>query len=96
MIDEYTDAADLIGMLGGGLVALGVVVLGFLNTITQNPHTEQTNDAGAVTAEPLIAADLRAYVILLGLAVLLLYGIYKVAQPAREVDEPTAPTPADD
>jgi hypothetical protein len=96
MMDEYTDAADLIGMIGGALVAIGVVVLGAINTLTDNPHTEQTNDAGAVTAEPLIAADIRAYVILLGLAILLLYGLYKVAQPADNVEEPRAATPADD
>jgi hypothetical protein len=96
MMDEYTDAADLIGMIGGGLVVVGVVVLGFLNTITQNPHIEQTNDAGTVTAEPLIAADIRAYVILLGLAILLVYGLYTVAQPSQDVEEPAAATPADD
>jgi TRAP-type C4-dicarboxylate transport system permease small subunit len=83
-------------MLGGALVAFGVIVLGALNTLTQNPHVEQTNEAGAVTAEPLIAADIRAYVILLGLGILLLYGLYKVAQQVLEFDEPTAAAPADD
>ncbi|WP_187292618.1 hypothetical protein [Salinarchaeum sp. Harcht-Bsk1] len=95
MMDNYTDTADLVGMLGGALVAIGVVVLGALNTLTQNPHMEQTNDAGAVTAEPLVPADIRAYIILIGLALLLLYGLYKVATPL----EPTTvqrTAPADD
>lgn len=90
-----TDAADLIGMLGGGLVVVGVVVLGAINALTNNPHIEQTNDAGAVTAEPLVPPDLRAYVILAGLAILALYGLYKVAKPVETVDRTTA-APADD
>lgn len=95
MIDEYTDAADLLGMLGGALVVLGVVVLGAVNTITQNPHVEQTNDAGAVTAEPLVPADLRAYVVLAGLALLLAYGLYTVTRPTERRTIGAA-TPADD
>lgn len=90
-----TDTADLIGMLGGGLIVLGVVMLGAINALTNNPHVEQTNDAGAVTAEPLVPPDLRAYVILAGLAILALYGLYKVARPAETVDR-TAAAPADD
>ncbi|GAB3684999.1 hypothetical protein GCM10028857_14760 [Salinarchaeum chitinilyticum] len=87
--------ADLIAMLGGGLIVLGVVVLGALNTLTQNPHIEQTNEAGAVTAEPLVPPDLRAYIVLAGLAIWLCYAVYKLAQPAEPIER-TAATPADD
>jgi len=87
--------ADLIAMLGGGLIVVGVVVLGAVNTLTQNPHLKQTNDAGAVTAEPLVPPDLRAYIVLAGLAVWLCYGVYKLAQPAEPIDRQRV-APADD
>lgn len=95
MADVPKSKADLVAMLGGALVVLGVVVLGFINTITDNPHVEQTNDAGEVVAEPVIPEDIRAWIILIGLALWLLYGLYKVAAPAEPV-ETTAATPADD
>ncbi|MFW6448018.1 MAG: hypothetical protein ACOC0X_00595 [Halobacteriota archaeon] len=93
MTTKSTSTADRIAMLvGGGLIAIGVVVMGFLNTITNNPHLEVVED-GTVVAEPLIPPDLRAYLVLLGLLVWLLYGLYKVtATPAGEID-PT-PSPA--
>lgn len=82
-------------MLGGALVVLGVVVLGFLNTITDNPHLETTNDAGEVVAEPLIPPDLRAYIVAAGLLLWLCYGAYKVLAPPPVEDQPRA-APADD
>lgn len=77
MTEQTTSTADRIAMLvGGGLIAIGVIVLGFLNVITNNPHMEVIED-GVVTAEPLVPPDIRAYLILLGLLVWLLYGIFK-------------------
>lgn len=64
-------------LIGGGLIVLGTVVLGFLNVITNSPHMEVVEE-GVVVAEPLISPDLRAYLILLGLVVFLLFGLYKV------------------
>lgn len=79
-------------LVGGGLIAIGVIVLGFLNVITNNPHMEVVEE-GVVIAEPLITPDIRAYLVLLGLLIWLLYGLYKVTiTPAGEV-EPT-PSPA--
>lgn len=87
-----TSTADRIAMLvGGGLIVIGTIVLGFLNTITNNPHLEVIEE-GEVVAEPLIPPDLRAYLILLGLLVWLLFGLYKVvATPSGRVRPRPAP-----
>jgi|GEM_PF-3073897 len=90
MNTDSLDTADLIGMLGGALIAVGVVVLGAVNTLTDNPHTEVTNDAGAVTAEPLVPADVRAYLVAAGLVIWGLYGIYKLTRPAETTEQPSA------
>ncbi|MFP4589937.1 MAG: hypothetical protein ACLFMX_02885 [Halobacteriales archaeon] len=93
MTTSTTSTADRIAMLvGGGLIVVGVIVLGFLNTITNSPHLEVVED-GTVVAEPLIPPDLRAYLVLAGLLVWLLFGLYKVtATPAGELG--AAPSPA--
>jgi len=94
-MDARESTADLIAMIGGALVVFGVVVLGFLNTITDNPHIDTTNDAGEVVAEPLIPPDVRAYIVAAGLVLWLLYGAYKVITPP-EPEERQRAAPADD
>lgn len=88
-----TSTADRIAMLvGGGMIVIGTIVLGFVNTITNNPHLEVVEE-GEVVAEPLVPPDLRAYLILLGLVVWLLYGLYKVvATPGGRIEP--SPMPA--
>ena len=78
MPTQTISTADRIAMLiGGGLIVLGTAVLGFLNVITNSPHMVVVED-GEVVAEPLISVDLRAYLIMLGLLVFLLFGLYKL------------------
>ncbi len=77
-------------LVGGGLIVIGTIVLGFLNVITNNPHMEVVEE-GQVVAEPLIPPDLRAYLIALGLLVWILFGLYKVvATPSGKI----APQPS--
>ncbi|MFC6718169.1 hypothetical protein ACFQGT_11070 [Natrialbaceae archaeon GCM10025810] len=91
-----TPTADRIAMLlGGGLVLLGTVVLGLLNTLAGAPALPVEED-GAIVAEPLVSPDLRAYVIALGLLIWLLFAIYKLTRtPSVDVDDARRPHPAD-
>lgn len=86
MNNNTLSTADRIAMLvGGGLIAFGTIVLGFLNVIANSPHMVVMEE-GQVVAEPLITPDIRAYLVLLGLLVWLLYGLYKVAvAPGGEI-----------
>lgn len=85
--------ADRIAMLvGGGLIVFGTIVLGFINVITNSPHLVVMEE-GQVVAEPLITPDIRAYLVLLGLLVWLLYGLYKVtATPSGRLQPKPAST----
>lgn len=93
---EHTgeSVADRIAMLaGGGLIAFGLVVLGLVNALTNNPHVTLMEE-GEVVAEPLVPPDLRAYLIALGLLIWAVYAVYTLLQPAEPAEE-TAATPAD-
>lgn len=82
--------------LSGALMLLGIVVLGFVEVLAGPPYGAAPilNDAGEVVATPLIDPNLRTGLVILGLIVLLLWGIYKVAmvEPTRE--ETTVADPA--
>jgi|GEM_PF-1250516 len=76
--------ADRIAMLGGGIpIALGIVVLGLINTFADAPAAPVVEE-GTVVATPLIPVDLRVGLVLLGLLVWLAYAVYKLG---------VAPTP---
>lgn len=76
--NPHTSTADRIAMLvGGGLIILGTIVLGFVNTITNSPHLEVVEE-GVVTAEPLVPPDIRAYLILLGLLIWGGFALFKL------------------
>lgn len=78
MSNTTLTTADRIAMLGGGgLVLLGIAI-GQLNTLLNAPHIPVMEE-GEVVATPVIAPEIRAYIILLGLAVWLLYGVFKLA-----------------
>nr|WP_226012516.1 hypothetical protein [Halomicrobium salinisoli] len=90
---EHNTTVDRIAAgLGGGLVLLGVVVLGLVETLAGKPYgaAPLTNDAGEVIATPLIDPTLRTGLVLAGLAVLALYALYRIAtpEPATEDDAP--------
>lgn len=75
--------------VSGGLVLLGVVVLGLIETLAGQPYgaAPLTNDAGEVVAIPLVDPNLRTGLVLLGLVVLLLWGLYKLGTPMVEGED---------
>lgn len=73
--------------VSGGLMLLGIVVLGLVETLAGQPYgaAPLTNDAGDVVATPLVDPALRTGFVLLGLMVLLLWGVYRfTASPSEE------------
>lgn len=92
MSNDTLTVADRIAMLvGGGLMILGIVVLGFINTILGAPTTVVMED-GQIVAEPAISPEIRAMIVALGLLVWLGYVVYKLfSTPSSEVEgHPTA------
>ena len=91
--------ADRIAMwIGGGLVLLGTVVLGFVDTFVGGPSPiPTTNGAGQIVSSPLFPIEVRGTIIALGLAVFALYAVYKLlsvieSPNARHVPEQTVST----
>jgi len=82
--------ADKIGMyVGGGLVVLGVVVIGLVDMLFGAGHP--VNSEGAIEHAAVIAIDVRATIILLGLLIWGLVAVYKlVAGPERAGPSGTA------
>ena len=83
-------------LLSTGLMLLAIPVLGVLELLDGAPYgaAPLTNDAGEVIATPLIDPNIRTGLIMLGLIVLLLWGIYKMITPVRETDRDTTDYPA--
>ena len=82
-----TDTIDKVAMyLSGGLLLLGVVVTGLIETLAGQPYgaAPQTNEAGEVIASPAIDPNLRTALVVAALLVLLLYAGYKLATPIEE------------
>ena len=72
--------------LGGGLLTLGIVGLGIVELLAGKPYgpAPLTNEAGDILATPAVDPVLRTGLVIAGLAVLLLWGIYRMAAPGRE------------
>lgn len=80
--DTIDEAALAIGL---GLILLGSVVIGFFETILGSAHTlKQTNEAGDVVAHTSFSPHLRAYIIALGILVVLVWGLYRVGRATGE------------
>lgn len=78
------DAIDKLAMaVGGALMLLGVVVLGIVEILGGEPYSAApiTNEAGEIVATPMIDPNLRTGLVILGLLVLLLWGLYRMASP---------------
>jgi hypothetical protein len=85
-----TDIIDKTAMaLSGGLILLGVVGLGIVELVAGKPYgaVPLTNEAGEVIATPMVDPNLRVGLVLAGLAVLGLYGLYRLAAPIPPADE---------
>lgn len=87
--------ADKVAMyVGGGLILLGSVVIGAIETVFGSPHA--VTGEGQIVHEALVPLSVRSFIIFAGLVVWALYAIYKLvgtrpSGPAETVD----PGPAD-
>lgn len=82
-----TDIIDKTAMaLGAGLICLGTIGLGIVELLAGKPYgaAPLTNDAGAVIATPAVDPALRTGLVLAGLVVLGLYGLYHIATEEEE------------
>lgn len=71
----------------GALMLLGIVVLGIVEILAGQPYgaAPMTNDAGEVIATPFVDPNIRTGLVIAGLAVLLIWGLYRMA--AARVEE---------
>ncbi|WP_436928067.1 hypothetical protein [Halosimplex amylolyticum] len=99
MQNTTTNPIDRAAMaLGGGLILLGVVVLGIVETLAGQPYgaAPLTNDAGDIIATPLVDPNIRTGLVIAGLLVLLLWQLYRMtAAPERERTDQRADVTAD-
>jgi len=94
-----TDTIDKLAMyLSGGLLLLGVVVTGLIETLAGQPYgaAPQTNEAGEVIASPAIDPNVRTALVVAALLVMLLYGVYKLVTPMEEETGTAATAPTSD
>ncbi|AUG47275.1 hypothetical protein BVU17_06960 [Haloarcula taiwanensis] len=85
-MQQHTTVIDKAAMaLSGGLMLLGVVVLGIVEILAGKPYSAAplTNEAGEVIATPMVDPTLRTGLVLAGILVLALYGLYKLVAPMK-------------
>jgi len=88
-----TDIIDTVAMtLSSTLLLAGIVVLGVVEILDGVPYgaAPTTNDAGEVIAQPGVDPAIRTGLVLAGLAVLGLWGLYRLAVPATGAERRTA------
>ncbi|MEF8783064.1 MAG: hypothetical protein V5A39_09505 [Haloarculaceae archaeon] len=82
--------------ISAALMLLGIAVLGMIEILAGQPYgaAPMTDDAGEVIATPLVDPSLRTGLVIAGLVVLLLWGLYRMTTArveeleAREADSP--------
>lgn len=85
MNDTDTTPIDTIAMgISGGLMLLGIVGLGIVEILAGEPYgaAPLTNEAGEVIASPAVDPNLRTGLVIAGLVVLMIWGVYKMATTA--------------
>ena len=96
-----TDTTNIVDRIAMGLSAacflVGIVVMGFFEVLAGAPYSPAplTNEAGDVLATPLLDPTLRTGFVILGLVVLALWGVYKVATPMAEQETTRSEMTAD-
>jgi hypothetical protein len=88
-----TDTIDTVALASSSALLLaGIVVLGVVEILDGVPYgaAPTTNEAGDVIAQPGIDPAIRTSLVLAGLAVLGLWGLYRLAVPAAGVERRTA------
>lgn len=83
---EHTLADRIALYLGGGLVLLGTVVIGLLETVLGSTHP--VTGEGQIVHEALVPIEIRSYIILAGLVIWGLYAIFKALRPVPDVGQP--------
>lgn len=87
MTDTEIDKTDRI-VIGTStlLILFGVVVLGIIEMLDGEPYVAQpmTNDAGEIIAQPGVDPAIRTGLVMAGVALFALYGLYKVVSPDSE------------
>jgi hypothetical protein len=63
------------------LMLLGIVVLGIVEVVAGPPYgaAPTTNDAGEVIATPMVDPNIRTGLVIAGLLVLFVWGLYRMA-----------------
>ena len=87
---EPTTIDRAVTALSGGLILLGIVGLGVVEILAGPPYgaAPMTNEAGEIIATPMVDPTLRTGLVIAGLAVLAVYGLYQLATPVEEPVEP--------
>ena len=94
---QHEDTIDKLAKgLGGALILVGVVVLGIVEILAGQPYgaAPVTNDAGEVVATPMVDPTLRTGLVIAGLVVLFLWGLYKMALPEEVARDDRTKAPA--
>jgi hypothetical protein len=81
------DALDRAALaISGALMLIGIVVLGIVEILAGKPYgaSPVTNDAGEIVATPMVDPALRTGVVIAGLVLLLVWGLYRMALPPTE------------
>lgn len=75
--------------ISAALMLLGIAVLGVIEILAGQPYgaAPMTNDAGEVIATPLVDPSLRTGLVIAGLVVLLLWGLYRMTTARIEEAE---------
>lgn len=77
---DYHWLDDVALATGLGLVLLGVVVMGILETVMGSPHVFEP--VAGIVIHTSLAPQLRAYISALGFIILLVWGFYRVSRVA--------------
>jgi hypothetical protein len=89
-MNHDTDTIDRIALgLSGALMLVGVVVLGVVEILAGPPYgaAPVTNEAGNVVATPMVDPTVRTGLVIAGLVVLFLRGLYRMALPGVTDEE---------
>lgn len=97
---EHTyDAIDKAALgVSAALMLVGIVVLGIVEFLDGAPFGAApiTNDAGDVIATPLVDPALRTGLVIAGLLVLLIWGLYRMVTARIEDTQVGTPDPTAD
>lgn len=96
-MDELTIPDKVAMYVGGGLIVLGTVVIGFIEMVGGSGHP--VSGEGQIQHEALVPLEIRSYIIIAGLLIWGLYTIYKVVgttpRGGKPTQQPAEPEQAD-